>query len=366
MKKNLTRKLALSAVTMGVAALTVTSTTYAWYTTNSQASASGMKASTAAADSNLLIATQKTGSTAGASGSEATTISEALWGPSVTFADKSDSSKLLPVQYYSASTTAATDSEKAEKNAGWYDVSGNSSTAVLTYRVWFSATGLDTTKSYSLKMQITGATFSEKAQQNFEMDANKTGGTNVSYKQGHQMEVGLQDVLSLKITKNSEYTVKENNTGYDSLTIDTKVTAADQYYRFLNEDATGADAVNYYNNVMGLSGNSALVRPTSASSFVSGVKTDNKKTTNFIAYGNSTYGIGGSTKSGSSTDYENGTKVNIATINGNSVSNKGKDVYFGLDITLFIDGWDYQCFNAVSSTSLESMNLQFELTKNNQ
>ncbi len=79
MNKKLTRKLTLSAVTLGVAALSLTSTTYAWFTTNGSATASGIKGSVAASDANMLIKTPT-----GYSGSNGTAAWDTTFTKSVT------------------------------------------------------------------------------------------------------------------------------------------------------------------------------------------------------------------------------------------------------------------------------------------
>lgn len=371
MKKNLTRKLALSAVTMGVAALTVTSTTYAWYTTNSTATANGMKASTAATNSNMLIATRTT-TGSGASNDECTDITQAYWQNTAEFIDKSDT-LITPVQYYKVLDSKAQNNYEESYTAvtaGWKNVDGTTTqenpATVVTYRVWFSTTSLTSNATYTLKMTVASATFSANGEMILEGEAaSKTAddASKKNYQNGKTLSVGLQDALSFKVSKAAEYKdrVKNENEGktgsYTEVTGNyCKVTANDSYFRFLNEVTDKADALVYYNNVMGKS----LDRPTTNNEI--GKASDENAVTNYIDYSNSGNGIGGTgttDQDTKKTSYSSGTQVDIATITGTT------DVYFGLDITLFIDGWDYQCFNAISKTSLESMNLQFELTKSN-
>lgn len=333
MKKNLTRKLALSAVTMGVAALTVTSTTYAWYTTNWQATASGMKASTAAANSNLLIATKTS------ENEEATTIGEAVWGKSVSFVDKS-SIELTPAQWVK-NDGASTES--------WIGLDKKDAT-VVNYTVWFSATSL-TKSSYSLKMKLSDVKFSggnanndtSRNKQIFEVDA-KSGTDKGNYTKGHSGNFGLIDVLGMRTEKIEEYSRTESNgkTTYTSKTSGI-VTSDTKNYRYLAENNSGADAVTYYNNVYGLTDDKGLNR-----------------NTNQILYEGNLYAA--KSDSVSTLEYK---EYEIATITGdenNTRANEAYEAYFGIKFTLFIDGWDYQCFNAVAGTKLESMTLNFSLT----
>ncbi len=332
MKKNLTRKLALSAVTMGVAALTVTSTTYAWYTTNSQATASGMKASTAAADSNLLIATQTR-----SDGKEATTLQEDLkWGNSVEFVAKTD--KLQPAQW---STTSSK----------WVGVDGTTDVTTVTYTVWFQAT--DITSDKTLKLQLGGATFKNSSngddnlgrnKQHFLVDAVGEEGDQ-NYKAGKDQYVGLVDVLGIQTNLVGEYTLSyatetsdgtaEGDAVYTKKTENKIVTSSTTNYRFLSEVSNSSktgDAVIYYNNVIT---GANISRPESYNTFF------NKEAL--------------ATETDSSLTYNS---VDIATI---TPTKDNKDAYFGISFTLFIDGWDYQCFNAVAGTKLDALTLNFTL-----
>ena len=332
MKKNLTRKLALSAVTMGVAALTVTSTTYAWYTTNSQATASGMKANTAAADSNLLIATQTRSDS-----KEATTLQEDLkWGNSVSFVEKTE--QLQPAQW---------DADKSK----WVGVDGLSDVTTVTYTVWFQATDLTSTKK--LKLTLGGATFKNSSneienlgrnKQHFLVDAVGDDGDQ-NYKAGKDQSVGLVDVLGIQTNLVGEYTLSYatkasagtalGDAVYTKKTSDTIVTSHTTNYRFLSEVSDSkktGDAVIYYNNIV-KDGN--ISRPETYSNFF-----------NATSLAKETDG---------SLTYED---VEIATIAGTP---NNKDAYFGISFTLFIDGWDYQCFNAVAGTKLDALTLNFVL-----
>lgn len=103
----LTKKLLLSALSLGLAVVTLTTTTYAWYTTNTEVSATA-KGSTSAAsnDASLLISNAENGT----------------YGPTV---DLSTVAKeLLPIQWDSSSNT-------------FEDKAGVESTAYITITVYF-------------------------------------------------------------------------------------------------------------------------------------------------------------------------------------------------------------------------------------
>lgn len=79
--KNLTRKLFLSVCTLAICAVTLVSTTFAWYTTNTEVSASGMTGqASATGDASVYISTDNI-----------------VWAQSVTL-DTSESTALLPCQ----------------------------------------------------------------------------------------------------------------------------------------------------------------------------------------------------------------------------------------------------------------------------
>ena len=88
--RNLTRKLFLSICTLAICAVTLVSTTFAWYTTNTEVSSNavGGTADAATSDSTLLV-----------SNTDATT---AVWSSVVTPTEKSESSSLEPLQFTSS------------------------------------------------------------------------------------------------------------------------------------------------------------------------------------------------------------------------------------------------------------------------
>ncbi len=219
MKKNLIKKLALSAVTMGVAAVTVTTTTYAWFTANQSATATGINADVTAADEgNLMVS--KTG-TAGS------------WGPSISFGTSGVT--MMPVQ-----RTAT----------GYKTLDGeNDTTGVfLTYTVYFNVSDLPS-QGGELYMSLGDMAFSQSKSMTLLQDA----GTDPSAKNGQQVTVSLADVLNMQVKKVADVT----GVGYTENT-----------YRYLaetNANAVGPDALTYYNNVMHLE--TPLERPTSNYTF---------------------------------------------------------------------------------------------------
>ena len=338
MKKNLTRKLALSAVTMGVAALTVTSTTYAWYTNNGSASASSLKATTTAAEGNLLLKYGNT--TSGAAGS----ITAQNTCADTTAPDKGYSTSielgtidtpLKPVQWLNKGDKIAqasgtdSDDKKATAN-GFYELKDTetSSTDTNTHYIWFYVEAPAKTK-YNLTLKFTttkdsletaGLTFSGNKSQKLTMDS--VDSTEKSASQPTSTSVGLDDVLAMRVdsilTKNPDKVI---------------VTSANYKYK---EEALGkdkADALVYYNNVMGTK-----------------------------------YVVNGSRHNSSCVNGENGWYMSSddgVTI-ANCDNSNGDDTaayYFGISFTFFIDGWDYQCFNAIGGQSITGGKFNFSLDK---
>ncbi len=83
--KALKRKLFLSVASLAVCAATLVSTTFAWYTSNSEVSASGLNASSAASTDSLLLISR--------------TGEKGTWGNSVDLSDIDDYTSLMPVAY---------------------------------------------------------------------------------------------------------------------------------------------------------------------------------------------------------------------------------------------------------------------------
>ena len=118
MKKNLLRKLTLSAVTMGVAALSVTTSTFAWFTTNGTATASTISGTVQASDI-LFMIENPTWSDATASSASTADYSNSTYSSSVTLTqekywDGTKSSELSTNNLY----PVAIDGEYGSTNVG--------------------------------------------------------------------------------------------------------------------------------------------------------------------------------------------------------------------------------------------------------
>ena len=297
MKKNLTRKLALSAAAMGVAALSVTTTTYAWFTSNSEATATAVKASTVdAGEGNILLS-----------------LDAKNWGKTATLPDKS-SVKLAPVQYGTGETTTGYYGLNGTK-----DLSGNTISYELFVQVSNVAAGS------TISMNLSNFEFSAKQTQKLLASA----GTDDPA--GTKVTVGLDDVLAMRV----ENVALPNDAIIPTGLTASEVAANNKHYRYLTENSSGADALEYYNNLLG----EHLTRPASGE---------------FATTYESTALCTVTTGESSSTTYNDITCLTLA-------SDK-RDAVFGIKLTFYIDGWDYQCFNAVAGTSITGGAINFKVT----
>jgi len=285
MKKNLTRKLALSAAAMGVAALSVTTTTYAWFTSNSTATASKVSGTVRdAGEGNLLVSTDAKN-----------------WGKTATFAETN--TLLKPVHVNAAANT-------------YTDENGQTvADGVKKYTVYFNISNVAAGSSVHMKVNLSG--FSDAVEHTLLADA----GTSEEAKAGKKVTVGLQDVLAMNINDVAEFPTGATATK----TADITSPLSGKAYRYKAETAVAADAVTYYNNLLG--GN--LVRPTTG-------YTDQYADTTLMG--------------ATATDF---TLYTLGETQRSAV--------FGLTFTFFIDGWDYQCFNAVADSLFTTGTFEFSV-----
>ena len=291
MKKNLVKKLALSAVTMGVAALTVTTTTFAWFTSNTSATASSIKATTVGAgEGNLLISTDGKN-----------------WATSATLDDHS-ATKLAPTQL---------------KNGEFKELDGTTgnSANTVSYTLYFSVSNV--AKGAKIQMNLSDLKFGADTEPTYEQKLLADAGADA--KAGSKVSVKYGDVLAMRIAEaalpsDATTQAQENQPG-------TLFASGAKNYRYRAEDTSGADAVTYYNNILGQD----IHRP--------GVDdTDYKFETTYLSTADS--------------------KIDVYQLGADQDS-----AVFGLTFTFFIDGWDAQCFNAVSQGSITDGSFNFNVLK---
>ena len=404
MNKKLLRKLTLSAVTLGVAAVSATTSTFAWFTTNGTVTASNVTGTVKASDALVLIksptawvtttTTKDQTTTTTIDPKYTTTVNQTdASGSVMTTTDESNNvSTLTTESTHNFATSTTLVNEGGDGNVGKLAPVAIGSTSVdgtllekddsatnttnsftkkadnthyLHYQVVLAISSLDSSKTYEVKMSLPSLNTSVNSQYLL-ADSVASSDTNYSsYKAGQTVSVGVKDVLSVGI-KNTivSGTSTAQTYGLSSGVNLTTTSGTDQQYK---DDASGwyhaiaevsdkADAVTYYNNVYGLTGTSAIARPKH--------KNDNPgesdKDANGNVLANQDYSTYYKNDALYTTNYQKGTDGNnTSTIE--SITCTDKVIYklakttsavVVTDLYFFIDGWDYQCFNAVSGMDL--------------
>ncbi len=402
MNNKLLRKLTLSAVTLGVAAVSLTTTTFAWFTTNSTVTASTVQGKVSSSGANMLAKTwafdgaQKQIAVEGEQGkSTYTTVTGADiysgFSATPTLHTTAATNSLVPVQ--AKAETKKEGSGDSEKTTTEYsftkakavgDFSENANDGdYLHYEVIFAISDLEAA-TYTVSATFTNFTGTSGTQYLYVdscASSTETGKGAVAQK---TISVNLLDVLSCRV----ESSVITNNTstlgGYgisDSETskMVTSFTASDttantKFYRYKAEsdkvncfktESSGdteelvGDALTYYNNVYGRTGASD-----------SATAPYTKPNSGVATYENTTLAPTITTTKGEDDQKKTITtypsvdlfKVTGTASNGSPVLTKA---YVKTDIYFFIDGWDNQCFNAVGGLSLSGGTINFSLTKAN-
>ncbi len=352
MNNKLLRKLTLSAVTLGVAAISATTSTFAWFTTNGSATASGVsgtvtssgvtmliKSPTGWKDENSSVKPVYDGSTIWDSNSTTFTTSSsssaAEFKTSTNLVNEAGiTSSLKPVSILNDTNTTASNSptgtfyNKGEGASGHAYTSTASSSDYLHYQVIIAVSDLEADSTYDVKMQLPEIASAE-ASQYLLVDAG-TGAT-----AGSTIKVKIEDALSIGI-KNTIITSSNKssygNTTEGSITSFASNTDASGYYHAVEEqqkvtvdsNSVDGDAITYYNNTFGAN---SITKPTSYDS----------------CYKSSEYF--------NTTDSKWSTEANAKTLYSITGEKNGSFVCV-TDLYFFIDGWDYQCFNAIGGLSL--------------
>ncbi len=340
MNKKILRKLTLSAVTLGVAALSVTTSTFAWFTTNGSATASEVKGTVQAANANMLIKTK-------------TTSGYTDFKNSVSF--DAGSTTLVPVTW-STVDSGTPAFHKAGNTIGEFKENANTSTDVLHYEVVFGITNLPSSTA-TVTANFTNFSGGEDATQYLLVDACASGTTNGATA-GTTIKVNLLDVLSLRVTSTvissdlSTYGISDSNSNLVG-----SINPIDANYRYKKEvetlteygdsklaDGLTGNAIDYYKNVYGSKLTGTMSKPQHTSG-------DN----NTYADGYSDTVLYDSTQNGES-QYKD---ITLFTVPAN---NTNKTVYVKTDFYFYIDGWDYQCFNCVGGLTLSGGVMNFKLS----
>ncbi len=348
MNKKLTRKLTLSAVTLGVAALSLTSTTYAWFTTNGEAKAEGITGSVAASDANMLIKTPT-----GYSGSNGTAAWDTTFTKSVTEIKKAqnyDQStakavSMQPVTWDSTVTGATHNFTKAGTNEDAAAIGSFSKTAtmnedILHYEVIFAITDLQQGATKNVSVSFANLA-DNKGTQYLLVDAlngNVTETSKTKATAGKTIDVSILDVLSLRVestvikssSTSGELKIGDYNITDTGSTLIDSITSTDANYRYKEDvdtlrssgsnfdDLTG-NAIDYYKNVYGSTATQNMQKPEIA------------------------------TQGYADSKYFGADDITLFTVEGTATAHT---VYVKTDFYFYIDGWDNQCFNCVGGLSL--------------
>jgi len=325
MNKKLVRKLALSAVTLGVAALSVTTTTFAWFTTNGSATASEVNATVVSSDANLMVRSYD--STKQTPAWDGWTTSATLHTPTGT--------NLKPVSITGGTGTTYDETKFYTLSNSNQQFAEAQATDVLVYKIQYAITDIPQSKQTDLKIYFSDFKFStddtqsgtpneNKKNQYLLVDATKTPETDTSAVAGQTVQLGLEEVLNMRVR-----TVYSDQAGED-LTTGSGASFTTSTLRYQADAAkNGSDALVYYNNIYGLT---TLNRPES---------NYNQK------YLDDKY---------ISTINDSDSALTIATFDG-TVSK----IYATSYIYFFIDGWDYQCFSAIGGSSITAGKIKFEI-----
>lgn len=280
MKKNLRRKLVLSAVTLGVAAASVTATTFAWFTSNSTASVNEVTGNVA--DDQSIYVKQST---------------EDDFGRTVTI--DASGVNFTPVQYLKAA-----DSELYFKNGKANTSSdGDNSEGKATAGTHYLQFELDfsTPSNATGTIQLQNVTLTTTATPAFTLKSD--AGEATSVKKGQSVTVDVQDSLAMTVTSGD----------------------ARNTYRAKADTSTYYDAVTYFNNFYGYTkqDNPTDFAEVPATYYTANTGILGLNTTKTLA----------AVKKATSTTY-----IDVATIADNTATAK---------FTLFLDGWDKDCFDAI-------------------
>ena len=327
MTNKILRKLTLSAVTLGVAAVSATTSTFAWFTTNSEVTASKVEGSVKEADGNMLLSV-KNGTS---------------WeSPAKTVTLPAGATSLAPVQASSKTDNSTTTYSFTKSTSTGTFNTATDGTEYIHYELIFHMSDLAT--GDNIKNVVT-ANFNNFAGGNGSQYLLVDAGTGA--KAGDTITVNLLDVLSMRVESSIILNGDTNKTSYGisdtiSATANNISSNTTKFYRYNTEkdtvtvgnDEKNADALTYYKNVY--SNATSVTRPDN---------TPNYETT----YLSNTDNISDSSKAG----------ITLFEVTGTSKAYVKTDIYF------YIDGWDKQCFNAAGGLKITAGSIDFKLTTAN-
>lgn len=291
--KSLTRKLFISVMTLAIAIVSLTTTTYAWFTKNTEINASGisMSGQASSGDKSLYIMSSESGAT---------------WGPSITF--PSQAAVLKPV-----TRTAADDHFAAFKKV--VATTASDATAGADYYQYTFYLKTDTTSSVYLlggsgKTSITygaGTAFTPL----YSAGADVTAGTSVTRTLQNVIRFGISTVMSTAIADTP-----------DDASWSETVTDKTLYHTisgdFGQATTTGGTAGTYFTKAMGAA---ALASLQAAAPYVGDTETGS------ITFGDTL---------ASNTCF-------AASLTAGFIAK--------VTLTIWVEGWDADCFDAIATAT---------------
>lgn len=321
--KKLSRKLLLSILSLGVAVVTLSTTTFAWYTSITSAEVTGPQGTTSGtADGSILVAAT--------SGSE-------VWGTTVTVSEVKENVALIPVQAYGTGSNALTFSTLAGTAA--------ESVNYLQFSVYVKytqATSTDAVSIYLKNLTIENALdeLTTTGDHNFIIAdytngwADTYGSVNHETATNHVYAVDAVQTLCFATAS----VANSQDASYASGQYPVGKTAYDAQGALVEEDildsiglGSAANAVDYYNAVMGLSGEDAISasKATTANKYTAATEV--------------------ATTKGS---------LNPIVV-GEVPANQSAGAVIKITFTVWMNGWDAMCFDACRE---QNFNISFGLT----
>ena len=326
----LRNKLILSCAALAAVATTAVSTTFAWYTANTEVSATGLKAKTDNNGADTLLIS-KTGG-------------KGTWSSAIAFTE--DAQVLNPVQYDAGSNNAA-GTYRAWNATGDAVGAANSGAAdVVTYTFYLK----DPTASYSanptqqnpntnIYVSALTATFGVNEGTGLPTKdvLNTTGlglyGSSAAYS-GATYTVSLQRALDMEVAVSTVTAANTDDDDIEAFTASSANVYAFDYFSAISDTLSNSDgsynAHKYYNAVKSLP-------------------------------------QGESGKPGYKAAISESDPLSVTQIGGNSttkwalVSNVQPTLIYKVTVTLFVNGWDLACFDAVQGQNV-SLNFKFATT----
>jgi len=322
----LRNKLILSCAALAAVATTAVSTTFAWYTSNTQVSAKGATAESADSGNAMLMIADGLDS----SGNLVTTIANLKFASSVTITGKvvngagESEDLLMPAAYNGTGIQSQNEAISATTNT--------TNGSYLHFALWFRNSGKEAqTLTYKItKLENNGNAGVQEILKGAEGYTTLGGTDEDDYLAGMTYGVDIVKALGMVVTEKkvsvnaAKTTLVPTSTAADITTknfdISDVATTVKTPSADLNVNAHDA-AIDYYNLVMG-TGKEISIEPKNA-------------TTSFG-------------------DASGDTQVTTRTVGGD-------ETYMLMDFMVYLNGWDEQCYDACQGQTF-TMDLQFDLT----